>query len=64
MSEPLREDQQPSTSCPHCDAHTARPVEVTTSNKDEPDIVRIKMKCQDCGATWMVKKMTHDDPPA
>ena len=52
----------PSVACPHCAAHTARPVSVATDKKD-PHIVNITMRCEDCQQTWMVPKLTQDDLP-
>jgi hypothetical protein len=58
----IPDDKPPSVACPHCDAHTARPVAVAT-DKNDPHIVNISMRCDDCGQSWMVPKLAHDDLP-
>ncbi|MBY0493606.1 MAG: hypothetical protein K2Y23_05285 [Cyanobacteria bacterium] len=60
--EPLiPDDRPPSVACPHCAAHTARPVSVATDKRD-PTIVNITMQCRDCLQSWIVPKLAHDIP--
>ena len=60
---PLEREQQPDTACPHCTAQMGQPSHVATE-KGKPGQVTITMTCRDCGQTWMVQKLTHEDPPS
>ena len=60
---PLARDEHPQIACPHCGAQFGRPVSVST-RKDDQGVMDIKMGCKDCNHTWIVQKLTHDNPPA
>ncbi|HEX6163991.1 MAG TPA: hypothetical protein VFZ31_11525 [Vicinamibacterales bacterium] len=60
---PLEREQQPDVACPHC-ALPASKVKTVGTEKGKPGLVTITMACNDCGQTWMVKKLTHQDAPA
>ena len=51
----------PSVACPHCAAHTARPVGVVT-DKADPTIVHVTMRCVQCQQSWIVPKLADDIP--
>jgi hypothetical protein len=55
------DDRAPSVACPHCAGHKARPVSVAT-DKANPNIVQITMRCQDCQQSWIVPKLADDIP--
>ena len=58
---PIPDDRPISVACPHCTAHTARAVSVVT-DKSDPNVVHITMRCDDCQASWIVPKLAHDLP--
>jgi hypothetical protein len=58
---PELDDRPPAVACPHCAAHTARPVSVVT-DKADPNILHVTMRCYECMQSWIVPKMGHELP--
>jgi ribosomal protein S27E len=56
------DDQQLNVACPHCGAQIGKPTSVST-RKGDTNHVDVKMNCRDCNHSWVVQKLTHDDPP-
>jgi len=67
---PLPPHEQLLVACPHCGAPQGKPIRVATvrrRRKEESaddESVDITMGCDGCEQTWMVQKLTHDEPPA
>jgi hypothetical protein len=57
------DDEHSNVACPHCGASVGKPVRVATRKADATS-VDVTMGCQDCKTTWIVQKLTHDEPPA
>jgi hypothetical protein len=57
------DDQKLNVACPHCGARVGKPLSVSTRKGDSAS-VDVKMNCSDCNQSWIVQKLTHDDPPA
>ena len=45
--------------CPHCSAHVASPVRVSTRKGDALHL-DLTMQCKNCKQTWVVQKLSHD----
>jgi hypothetical protein len=56
------DNEPPNVPCPHGMAHVVKPVSVST-RKGDTAAVDVKMLCKECNHTWVVQKLTHDDPP-
>jgi ribosomal protein S27E len=59
----LPDDYQLNVACPHCGAPIGKPLSVSTRKGDTAS-VDVRLKCTDCEHSWIVQKLTHDDPPA
>jgi DNA-directed RNA polymerase subunit M/transcription elongation factor TFIIS len=62
-SSDLPGDQKLNVACPHCGAQFGHPTSVATRRGDSGK-VDVRLSCRTCNHSWIVQKLTHDDPPA
>jgi transposase-like protein len=58
----VSDDQKLNVTCPHCGVDYGRPTSVAT-RKGDSGKVDVQLTCRGCKQTWIVQKLTHDDPP-